>query len=99
MFVVVEMRLVLVVSIVRLSVVVGKKQISMRMLVFNVCRVEMVDAVVVDKIIAVVADVVDVVATIADIVVIINKWRLARGQVFVGEGIELFLSGTYRASR
>ena len=84
MFVVVEMRLVLVVRIVRLSVVVGKKQISMRMLVFNVCRVEMVDAVVVDKIIAVVADVVDAVATIVaivpmKIVVIINKWRFARG--------------------
>ena len=82
MFVVVEMRLVLVVRIVRLSVVVGKKQISMRMLVFNVCRVEMVDAVVVDKIIAVVADVVDAVATIVptEIVVIINMWKLARGQ-------------------
>ena len=42
----------------------------------------MVDAVVVDKIIAVVADVVDAVATIVptEIVVIINMWKLARGQ-------------------
>ncbi len=71
------MKLVLVVRIVRLCVVVGKKQIGMRMLVSNVCMVEMVDAVVVDKIIAV-----DVVAAIVamKVVAIIDMWRLARDQ-------------------
>ena len=75
------MKLVLVVRIVRLCVVVGKKQIGMRMLVSNVCMVEMVDAVVVDKIIAGVDKiiVVDVVTAIVamKVVVIINMWRLA----------------------